>query len=471
MAHAVLTVAPARRRLRRVRLPRRGPAARNHGGFRRARRRGASARHRRHARHGAVPHLRPARVVPAGAGGRGALPPLLHPARRPRVERPGRPRRAAHQLAVRLRRAGVGVGAAPGEVVPAHARREPARPRLDEPRGAPRLRRRGALLEGARGGRLPLRCGEPHLQARGVRGHAGRLVPPPRGRRPVCARVPAGAGGRGRYRRHAHGGRDGRDHAGELHPLHAPGGPRAEHDVQLPPPEGRLRRRRQVGAEGAGYRGAAEALCGLAGGHAGRWRLERAVLGQPRPAPRRDALRRARGRGRARLLLGPRGQDARRAELHHAGHALHLPGRRAGHGQRRVRVHRRLRRRGERERLPPAPRGRRVGGRGPAHRGGALARQRPHAHAVDRRPCGGLHRRRALAGGARDRREGERRGRGRRRGLHARVLPRPRAPAPRAARARRGARALPGRRRGRAVRDAWHRMRRAPSSTHPFFDP
>ena len=68
VAHPVLHVTAGGRRLRRRRLPRRRPAVRHPRRLRRPGRRRPPARRAGHRRPGAQPHLRPAPVVPGGAG-------------------------------------------------------------------------------------------------------------------------------------------------------------------------------------------------------------------------------------------------------------------------------------------------------------------------------------------------------------------------------------------------------------------
>ena len=88
LVQPLVPVADGRRRLRRGRLPRHRPGVRHPGRGRGADRRGARARHPDHRRHRAQPQLRPAPVVPGGAGRRAGL------ARAGPVLVPARPRRA-----------------------------------------------------------------------------------------------------------------------------------------------------------------------------------------------------------------------------------------------------------------------------------------------------------------------------------------------------------------------------------------
>ncbi len=149
MADAVLPLAHARPRLRRGRLRRRGPAVRGPRGVRPAARRRPCAGAARHRRRRPEPHLERARVVPGGAGrpGVAGAGPLPVPRRRR-----GRP---AERLEQRLRRSGLDARVADRPVVPAPVRQQPARPRLDEPGGAPGAAAGAALLAGPGRRRLP----------------------------------------------------------------------------------------------------------------------------------------------------------------------------------------------------------------------------------------------------------------------------------------------------------------------------
>ena len=176
-------------RLRRRRLPRRRAAVRHAG-----RRRGA-ARARRTtrgpagaARHRAQPHLRPARVVPGGAGGR----PRLAGARAlPLPPRPrGRRRPAAQRLAQRLRRPGLDPGhrarRPPGEwYLHLFA---PEQPDLNwaNPEVRADFERDAAVLVRPRRRRLPDR-------RRPRAGQGGGAARPRRPRRPVLAPRPTAA--------------------------------------------------------------------------------------------------------------------------------------------------------------------------------------------------------------------------------------------------------------------------------------
>ena len=95
--------------------------------------------HPRPARHRAQPRLRPARVVPAGAGRRRPARPSASASSSATAAAPDG-ERAAQRLDQQLRRAGVDAGdrgrRPPGPVVPAPVRARAARPQLDQPRGA-----------------------------------------------------------------------------------------------------------------------------------------------------------------------------------------------------------------------------------------------------------------------------------------------------------------------------------------------
>ena len=106
LAVADLSVADGRLRLRRLRLQRRRPAVRHARRLRRADRRSAPPRHQSHARLRAEPHLRPSiRGSSSRAPSRDE-----RQARLVHLARPGAGRRAAQQLAERLRRRALGVG-------------------------------------------------------------------------------------------------------------------------------------------------------------------------------------------------------------------------------------------------------------------------------------------------------------------------------------------------------------------------
>ena len=122
------------------------------------------------------PHLRPARVVPGGAGR--PVPGSTERARYifrdgPRLRR----RAAAEQLDLGLRRPGVDPGAG-RPVVPAPVRAGAARPELGPPRGPRRPGAHAAVLAGPRRRRLPHRRGARHGQARRPAGHGVRARPP-----------------------------------------------------------------------------------------------------------------------------------------------------------------------------------------------------------------------------------------------------------------------------------------------------
>ena len=139
LAQPVLPLGPDRRRVRRRRLPRRGPAARHAGRLRRDDRRAARATDQGHRRHRPEPHLQPARLVPRGAGRPEGIP-GQEPVHLPRRPGPGRVA-AALGLGLRVRRPGLDPRPR-RTVVPAPVRRGAAGPELGEPRGPRRLRRR-----------------------------------------------------------------------------------------------------------------------------------------------------------------------------------------------------------------------------------------------------------------------------------------------------------------------------------------
>ena len=131
------------------------------------------ARPASHRRPGAQPHLRPARLVPGGAG------------RRARASGPSEPLPVPRRTRRRRRRCRPTTGqsifggpawtrVADGAVVPAPVRPRAARPELGPPRGARRVRGRAAVLAGPRRGRLPHRRGARPGQgprAAGLGGH------------------------------------------------------------------------------------------------------------------------------------------------------------------------------------------------------------------------------------------------------------------------------------------------------------
>ena len=129
---------------------------------------------------------------PARAGSRRRWPPAPGSPERARyLFRDGRGpdgERAAEQLAVGVRRAGVDPGAR-RPVVPAPVRARAARPGLHQPRGARRPRGDDAVLAGPRRRRLPDRRRARHGQARRAAGHGAdgghRAARRPRPRRPA----------------------------------------------------------------------------------------------------------------------------------------------------------------------------------------------------------------------------------------------------------------------------------------------
>ena len=176
MALALLHLAAARRRLRRRRLPRRRPALRFPGGRRRPDRAHARARPPGAGRHRAEPLLERAPVVPGGPRRRTGEPGpgSLHLPRRQ-----GRAGRAAtEQLGEHVRRAGVDAGHGArrngGAVVSPPLRRDPARLRLDQPRGRRRDGVGAALLARPRRRRLPDRRRPWPGQGRGTARRSGR---------------------------------------------------------------------------------------------------------------------------------------------------------------------------------------------------------------------------------------------------------------------------------------------------------
>ena len=101
--------------------------------------------------------------------------------------RPQARRHAAQQLAVDLRRLGLGVGRAPPAILPAQFPAAAARPQLPQPGSAGRAARRRALLARARRRRLPPRHGQLLLprQAAARQSGADRKPRQPRPRRSV----------------------------------------------------------------------------------------------------------------------------------------------------------------------------------------------------------------------------------------------------------------------------------------------
>ena len=185
----MVPLADGRRRVRRRRLPRHRSAprlARRRGS---APPRGARERHPRPDRPRPEPHVVVAPVVPrCGCGGplvSGAGP--LHLPRRARARR----RRAAEQLAERLRQLGLDARRRTerpaGAVVPPPVRAGAAGPRLGEPRGPGRVRVDPPLLVRPRVRRRPDRCRGRVRQGPGAPGHAAGAV---RGRQ-LPRRAPA----------------------------------------------------------------------------------------------------------------------------------------------------------------------------------------------------------------------------------------------------------------------------------------
>ena len=163
-----------------------------------------AARHPGDRRPGAQPHIGPTRLVPGRARGRAGQPgagPLHLPGR----SRPdGRP--TAQQLVEQLRGPGVDQGhrgrRPAGRVVPPPVRARAARPRLDERRGAGRVRVDPALL--ARPGRRrvshrrgprPGQGSRPARSRRPADRRTGGRGPPPLGSRRGPRRLPRAGGG------------------------------------------------------------------------------------------------------------------------------------------------------------------------------------------------------------------------------------------------------------------------------------
>ncbi len=245
----VVPLAAGRRRVRRHRLPCHRPHVRLRRRRRGPRRRRARPGHQGDRRRRAQPQLRPAPILPGGAGqraritGLGALPLRARGRRR---------RQPAQRLALRVRRLGLGShprrrGPAHRLVVPAPVRLQPTGPELGAPRRACRVPRHVAVLVRPRDRRVPHRRGprpgEGHRlpAVRGGRGPA--LGHPRRGSRHAAvgpagrARDLARVAPRGqhlppasRVRRRGVG----------LHPARArrvPAPRRAAHRLQLPLPE------------------------------------------------------------------------------------------------------------------------------------------------------------------------------------------------------------------------------------------
>ena len=123
--------------------------------FRPAGRRGAPARPEGHHRPGAVAHLRPAPLVQGKP-----RQPRQRQGRLVRLGRRQAGRHRAEQLAVGLRRPGLGMGRHPQAILHAQFPGLAARPQLPQSGGAGRAAGDRALLAGARRRRLPARHGE-----------------------------------------------------------------------------------------------------------------------------------------------------------------------------------------------------------------------------------------------------------------------------------------------------------------------
>ncbi len=245
LAQPLLPVGPGRRRVRRRRLPRRGPAHRHVGRVRPDGRGAARRRHPRDRRHRAQPLLRPARLVPAGAG-RGARQPRAAAVHLPR--RPGSRRlAAAGRLDQHLRRAVLDARAR-RPVVPAPVRQGAAGLQLGQPRGPRGLPPDPAVLVGPGRGRVPHRRGarpdqgprgEPAVAGRAGRHHRARRAPPVGPRR--GARDLRGVA-QGLRRVHASAHRRGRGLGRHASPAPVRERRRPGAGVQLRPAGGRLRR-------------------------------------------------------------------------------------------------------------------------------------------------------------------------------------------------------------------------------------
>ncbi len=358
----------------------------------------------------------------------GTLEPPLGQARLVRLAR------RAQQLGVLLLRVGLGAGRGDGSVLPAPVQPQAAGPQLGEPAGP-----RGGLRDDAvvaRPGRRRLPDGrhQPDLQGarpagrRAGTGRALRQRLPARRVRPPPGGVPAGdepGGLRMPPGRLPDGGGDagGDRRAGPV--LHRSRQRRGRHGLPVRARRPRRWTGRQVRRAAARHGAAARVPHALAGGPR-RDRLELALLGQPRPAPRRLPVR-----GRRSRMAGAVRQDAGHRPAPAPGHAVHLPGRGAGHDQQPLRDHRRL----PRHRVAQLLRGDPARARRPrgAPRGAALQgpRQRPHPDAVGRLAARRLHDRHAVDRGQPRLHRDQRGGAGRRPHLGLRALPAPDRPAPR----------------------------------------
>ena len=183
VVHALVPVPHGRRRLRRRRLPGDRPRVRRPRPGRGADPGGHGTRHPHDHRRGAQPRLRPARVVPGGAGrrtGRSGAGAVLVPGRAGSVGRA-----ATQRLGVGVRRRGLDprhlAGRDAGAVVPPSVRIWAARPQLGASRRARGACRDPAVLVRPRGGRHPDRQRRPPRQgpapARSRRGGGRRPCP------------------------------------------------------------------------------------------------------------------------------------------------------------------------------------------------------------------------------------------------------------------------------------------------------
>ena len=149
---ALLSVADAGLRLRRDELPRRRSDVRHARRLRRADRAGARAGPPGDDRPGAQPHLGPAPLVP-----REPRQPRQSQGQLVRLGGREARRDGAEQLAVDLRRAGLGVGQRAAAVLPAQLPQGAAGSELPRAGGAGRASGGRALLAGAGRGRVPAR--------------------------------------------------------------------------------------------------------------------------------------------------------------------------------------------------------------------------------------------------------------------------------------------------------------------------
>ena len=203
LVHAVVRLAPRRRRLRRGRLPRDRPGLRHARGGRGAHRRRARPGHPDDRRHRSQSRVRPARLVPGGprrrpglAGARAVLvPPRARPGRRRAAHRAGRPSSRGQTWTRTTNPDGT-----PGRVVPAPVHARAAGPQLGPPGRPRRARGRSSRFwfdRGAAGVRIDsaaLLVKDPDAARGPRRPGAGR--PPEHGPRRDPRHLPGLAGGR-----------------------------------------------------------------------------------------------------------------------------------------------------------------------------------------------------------------------------------------------------------------------------------